>query len=71
MPTPTNASSDTPDDPDDKPRYPKKGFTTVGFSDGSKGQRGELDKYCGLERSFYFVGVAIMYGYRFDHTIAS
>lgn len=47
----------------DKARSPKPGFTTIGFSDGSDGKRGELDKYCGLERSFYFVAIAILFSY--------
>lgn len=40
---------------------PSRGYTTVGFSNEQDGQRGELDKYCSMERGFYFVAVAIMY----------
>ncbi|ROW03653.1 hypothetical protein VPNG_07221 [Cytospora leucostoma] len=39
------------------------GYTTIGFSNEQDGQRGELDKYCNMERGFYFVAVAIILSY--------
>jgi hypothetical protein len=36
------------------------GFTTIGFSDESSGHNGELDRFCGFERSFYSISSALM-----------
>ncbi|KAJ9151296.1 hypothetical protein NKR23_g3146 [Pleurostoma richardsiae] len=47
----------------DAPNSPKPGYTTVRFSDESGGQRGELDRFCGMERSFYFVAVVFIFSY--------
>jgi hypothetical protein len=36
------------------------GFTTLGFSDGSEGEEGTLDRYCGYERSFFIIALALV-----------
>lgn len=36
-------------------------FTTPGFSDGSEGEVGRLDKFCGYERFFFIIAVALVF----------
>lgn len=40
---------------------PQEGFTTLGFSDGRKGQSGELDKFCNHERANFFVSLCLVF----------
>lgn len=37
------------------------GFNKIGFSNMQNGNKGTLDEYCGMERAFYFITLAIMY----------
>lgn len=57
----TNQAS-THDD-DGKPEGLSDIYTTKGFSNQSGGAKGELDKFCALERGFYFISVAIIFTY--------
>lgn len=45
----------------DKPSLLDGGYNTIGFSNEQSGHRGELDRYCGMEKGIYFVAVSIMY----------
>lgn len=45
----------------DKADLPSLGYSTIRFSDEQDGHRGELDKFCGLERGFFFCAVLVMY----------
>lgn len=47
--------------PGDKPNRPIRGYTTVRFSNEKDGHRGELDRFCRLERGFYFCAILTMY----------
>ncbi|KAI3394408.1 hypothetical protein diail_2820 [Diaporthe ilicicola] len=40
-----------------------KGFNETGFSNGQDHVKGALDQYCGMERAFYFIAVAIILSY--------
>lgn len=44
----------------DKPNKPIRGYTTIRFSNEEDGHRGELDKFCSLERGSYFCAILIM-----------
>jgi hypothetical protein len=39
----------------------KGGYTTINFSDESPGEIGKLDKFCGFERSYFFIAMALVY----------
>ena len=54
----------------DAPDKPPPGYTTVRFSDESPLHKGQLDKYCALERSFYFIAVAIVFSYTTTITLS-
>ncbi|PSR76833.1 hypothetical protein BD289DRAFT_168201 [Coniella lustricola] len=41
----------------DKADLPSRGYSTIRFSNEQDGHRGELDKYCSMERGFYFCTV--------------
>ncbi|KAF3761906.1 hypothetical protein M406DRAFT_353316 [Cryphonectria parasitica EP155] len=41
----------------DKPDLPTRGYSTIRFSNEQDGHRGELDKYCSMERGFFFCTV--------------
>ncbi|KAJ4393484.1 hypothetical protein N0V93_002696 [Gnomoniopsis smithogilvyi] len=47
----------------DKVNLPSRGYSTIRFSDEQDGHRGELDKFCGLERGFFFCAVLIILAY--------
>lgn len=49
------------DEKGDAYNKPAPGYSTVRFSNGGPGEKGQLDRYCALERTYYFVAVAIMY----------
>lgn len=44
----------------DKTSGPSRGYTTTQFSNEQDGHRGQLDKYCGLERGFFFCSGLLM-----------
>lgn len=44
----------------DKSNIPSRGYTTIRFSNEQDGHRGELDKFCGMERGFFFCSVLVM-----------
>lgn len=45
---------------DEKPNNPADDFATIRFGDGDEDERGELDRFCGLERSYYFIAGALV-----------
>ncbi|KAI1086712.1 hypothetical protein F5B19DRAFT_120096 [Rostrohypoxylon terebratum] len=45
----------------DAPNDPPKGFGTIRFGNGN--MKGVLDRYCGLEQSFYFIAAALIFTY--------
>ncbi|KUI53544.1 hypothetical protein VP1G_00936 [Cytospora mali] len=47
----------------DSRTLPALGYTTISFSNEQGGHRGELDKYCGMERAFYSIAIAIILSY--------
>lgn len=44
----------------DNTKLPSRGYTTIRFSNEQEGHRGELDKFCGMERGFFFCSVLVM-----------
>lgn len=44
----------------DKPDEPPDGYDTIRFGSSSRDNKGMLDKFCALERAYYFISVAIM-----------
>lgn len=46
---------------DDKPNEPPKGYDTIRFGNSSSDHKGMLDKFCALERAYYFISIAIMW----------
>ena len=56
--------------PGDEPNYPAGGYTTVRFSDEGPGQKGELDKFCAFERSYYFIAIGLVFTYLLTITLS-
>ncbi|KAG7286621.1 hypothetical protein NEMBOFW57_008932 [Staphylotrichum longicolle] len=54
-------------DPNEK--YSIPGYTTIGFSDESLGQRGQLDTFCGFDRSYFAIANALIFAYMFTITV--
>ncbi|KAM7224022.1 hypothetical protein V8F06_000495 [Rhypophila decipiens] len=46
--------------PGDEPDDPRSTYTNTRFSNESPGQRGEMDKLCAFERSYFFVDLGLM-----------
>ncbi|KAM7197389.1 hypothetical protein V8F33_005610 [Rhypophila sp. PSN 637] len=46
--------------PGAEPDDPRSTYTNTRFSDESPGQRGEMDKLCAFERSYFFVDLGLM-----------
>lgn len=42
---------------------PSRGYTTILFSNEQDGHRGELDRFCGMERGFFFCAVLVILAY--------
>ncbi|KAK8034633.1 hypothetical protein PG993_009628, partial [Apiospora rasikravindrae] len=58
-------------DKDDDASYdPPKGYSTIRFGDGSSDNKGVMDKYCALERAYYFISVAIIFSYMITVTLS-
>ncbi|KAL7622560.1 hypothetical protein AAE478_008067 [Parahypoxylon ruwenzoriense] len=53
---------DAPDDPPD-------GYSTIRFGDKERDRKGLLDKYCSLERGFYFIEAALVFTYMVTVTL--
>lgn len=51
------------DDDDHKVYKPRPGFTTPGFTSGYDGQKGELDRFCAFERSYYAIALGLVFTY--------
>jgi hypothetical protein len=45
---------------EDRPEGPKPGYTTIRFSNEAGGMKGELDRFCAFERTFYFIAIGFM-----------
>lgn len=39
---------------------PPPGFTTPGFASGSDGEKGQLDKFCAFERSYFAIALGLV-----------
>jgi hypothetical protein len=46
--------------PEDRPEGPKPGYSTIRFSNEAGGAKGELDRFCAFERTFYFIAIGFM-----------
>ncbi|KAK7953745.1 hypothetical protein PG996_014637 [Apiospora saccharicola] len=55
---------------DDEPNDPPHGYDTIRFGDGSADHKGALDKYCALERAYYFISVAMVFSYMITVTLS-
>ena len=44
----------------DPNRIAAPGYTTIGFSDEGTGHRGELDPFCGFDRSYFAIANTLM-----------
>ncbi|KAK8037909.1 hypothetical protein PG994_014676 [Apiospora phragmitis] len=58
------------DKKNDAPDEPPDGYTTIRFGDGSADNKGVLDKYCALERAYYFISVAMIFSYMITVTLS-
>ena len=38
----------------------RPGFTTEGFADENDGQKGELDRFCAFERSYFAIALGLV-----------
>ncbi|KAK3332097.1 hypothetical protein B0T19DRAFT_94575 [Cercophora scortea] len=56
---------------EDAPNKPDPGYTTVRFSDQENGHKGELDRFCAFEQSYYFIAIGLIFTYMAITTIAS
>ncbi|KAI0844641.1 hypothetical protein F5Y00DRAFT_196282 [Daldinia vernicosa] len=67
---PTDCYGLTRDDKEnnDAPDKPPPGYDTIRFGNGDN-IRGLLDRYCSLEQSFYFIGVALIFTYMLTITL--
>ncbi|KAL2021282.1 hypothetical protein VTK56DRAFT_7361 [Thermocarpiscus australiensis] len=54
---------------DDTPNNPDEGYTTIRFSD-EDGERGELDRFCSLDRAYYCIAAALVFTYIFTIVLA-
>lgn len=54
------ANNELVDKKNDEPNEPPDGYETIRFGDGSADNKGVLDKYCALERAYYFISVAMV-----------
>ncbi|KAH8194308.1 hypothetical protein TruAng_011531 [Truncatella angustata] len=46
---------------DDAPDKPQQGYDTIRFGSGDK--KGQLDRFCSLERGYYFITIALLFSY--------
>ncbi|KAK3402165.1 hypothetical protein B0T20DRAFT_133147 [Sordaria brevicollis] len=51
------------DDDHNKVYKPRPGYTTPGFTSGYDGQKGELDRFCAFERSYYAIALGLVFTY--------
>ncbi|KAK3682492.1 hypothetical protein B0T22DRAFT_285695 [Podospora appendiculata] len=70
---PTNCGGLTRSDfsGDDAPNKPAYGYTTIRFSDQENGHKGELDRFCAFEQSYYFIAVGLIFTYMASIAIAA
>jgi hypothetical protein len=54
----------------DKPDEPPRGYDTIRFGSSSRKNKGMLDKFCALERAYYFISVAIIFSYMITITLS-
>ncbi|KAI1371079.1 hypothetical protein F4677DRAFT_322368 [Hypoxylon crocopeplum] len=55
----------------DAPNDPGPGFNTIRFGDKDRDIKGQLDKYCALEKGFYFVAAALVFTYMLSVTLGA
>ncbi|KAL1862620.1 hypothetical protein Daus18300_008417 [Diaporthe australafricana] len=53
---------------EDVPQWAKE-YNTTGFSNRQDNTKGKMDRYCGMERAFYFIAIAVMCVYPLPHKI--
>ncbi|KAH8884653.1 hypothetical protein GQ53DRAFT_386247 [Thozetella sp. PMI_491] len=59
---PSNCGGLTKSDPNSiDNRRPQLGYSSIGFTNESGDQKGELDKFCAFERSYYFIAVGFIF----------
>ncbi|KAK3956699.1 hypothetical protein QBC32DRAFT_202004 [Pseudoneurospora amorphoporcata] len=51
------------EDDDHKVYKPRPGFTAPGFTSGYDGEKGELDRFCAFERSYYAIALGLVFTY--------
>ncbi len=66
----STASNSVPDGPGDQANHPSVGCSTVRFSNEGPGQKGELDKFCAFERSYYFIAIGLVFTYLITITLS-
>jgi hypothetical protein len=52
--------------PGDAPNYPAPGFVAIRFGNGTFGNYGELDMFCGLPISCFYLSIFCMYDFLFS-----
>ncbi|KAK7935538.1 hypothetical protein PG985_001033 [Apiospora marii] len=72
MGVPSNCAGLTRSDykENDEPNEPPAGYQTIRFGDGSADHKGVLDKFCALERAYYFISVAMVFSYMITVTLS-
>lgn len=54
----------------DRPDEPPDGYDTIRFGGNSRDFKGALDKFCALERAYYFISLAIIFSYMTTVTLS-
>ncbi|KAI5856715.1 hypothetical protein GGS23DRAFT_588843 [Durotheca rogersii] len=57
-------------EPGDAPDLPREGFDTIRFGNKERGEKGQLDRYCSMERGFYCIAVALVFTYTITVVLA-
>ncbi|KAK3492866.1 uncharacterized protein B0T23DRAFT_442717 [Neurospora hispaniola] len=63
LPSHCGGLATTKEDDHHKLYIPPPGFTTPGFASGSDGEKGQLDKFCAFERSYYAIALGLVFTY--------
>ncbi|KAK3484739.1 hypothetical protein B0T13DRAFT_498691 [Neurospora crassa] len=63
LPSHCSGLATTKEDDHHKVYIPPPGFTTPGFASGSDGEKGQLDKFCAFERSYYAIALGLKRNY--------
>ncbi|ESA42134.1 hypothetical protein GE21DRAFT_8747 [Neurospora crassa] len=63
LPSHCSGLATTKEEDHHKVYIPPPGFTTPGFASGSVGEKGQLDKFCAFERSYYAIALGLVFTY--------